>query len=61
MASETHVTCLDLVNVDLSILLLELLIRLLHSIEGGHRIAHVVHGERCALHIKLLLRELRNL
>lgn len=52
---------LDLVNVNLSVLLLQLLVCLFHGIHCCHRIAQVLSGERGRLHVECLLSELRQL
>jgi hypothetical protein len=57
-APATH---LDLVNVDLAVLLLELLVRRLHRVDGRHRVPEVLRRERGALHVERLLGELREL
>lgn len=50
------VSDLNLINVDLSVLLLHFLIRHFHGVDGRHRISQVIGGQRGRLHVENLLR-----
>ena len=58
---DVRCTDLDLVDVNLSILFLQLLVSLLHSIDGGHSVAKILRRKGSRLHIKCLLDQLRKL
>lgn len=52
---------LDLVNIDLSILFAQLLVRLRHRVQRHHGVAEVLCGEGSAFDVEGLLGELREL
>lgn len=54
-------THLNLVNVNLSVLLLNFLVRNFHSIKSRHCIPQIVGSHSCAFHVERLLCELGDL